>query len=147
MELKIEDIMKVLPHRYPFLLVDRIVELEPLKRAVGIKNVTMNEPFFTGHFPGKPVMPGVLITEAMAQVAGICLLYDEKLRGLIPMFTGIDDVRFRTPVVPGDQMRIEVDVTKTKGLIGKVSAQTLVEGKKVASGNFMFALISRDEKN
>ena len=92
MILTIEEIMEILPHRYPFLLVDRIIEMEPMKRAVGLKNCTFNEPHFMGHFPGNPVMPGVLITEAIAQVGGIALLYPEENRGLTPMFTGIDKV-------------------------------------------------------
>ena len=98
MEINIEEIMSILPHRYPMLLVDRITELVPMKYAIGIKCVTINEPFFQGHFPGKPVMPGALICEAMAQVGGVALMYPQENRGLIPMFTGMDKVRFRTPV-------------------------------------------------
>lgn len=145
MQLKIEEIMEILPHRYPFLLVDRIIELEPMKSATGIKNVTFNEEFFQGHFPRNPVMPGVLITEALAQVGGICLLYPEENRGLTPMFTGIDNVRFRCPVVPGDQIRMVAEVTKIKGRMGKVHAEAYVGDKLVASGDYMFALVDNRE--
>jgi 3-hydroxyacyl-[acyl-carrier-protein] dehydratase len=109
-------IQTYLPHRYPFLFVDRIIELEQYKRAVGLKNVTVNEPFFMGHFPERPVMPGVLILEAMAQVAGVLAFYSlGGRRDYIPMFTGIDKARFRTPVVPGDQLRMELEVLRRRG--------------------------------
>jgi len=126
MLLDVNDIMKILPHRYPFLMVDRIIELEHGKRCVGIKNVTINEPFFQGHFPGHPVMPGVLIVEAMAQVAGIMasLASDESTRKKVTYFISIDSARFRKPVLPGDQLRIEIETTLNRrgiwGVDGKV---------------------------
>ena len=121
MVLTIEEIKEIIPHRYPFLLVDRILELEPLKRGVGIKNVTANEPFFQGHFPNKPVMPGVLLLEAMAQVGGVSLLYPDENRGKIAYFAGMEGVKFRKPVVPGDQVRMEAEVTRLRGSIGSGS--------------------------
>ncbi len=112
MELNIEEIMEILPHRYPMLLVDKITELVPMDYAVGVKSVTINEPFFQGHFPGHPIMPGALICEAMAQVGGVALQYPEENRGLIPMFTGMDKVRFRSPVRPGDQLVTKASHTR-----------------------------------
>jgi len=132
--LDINEIMKILPHRYPFLLVDRIVELETGKRIVGAKNVTVNEPFFPGHFPGHPVMPGVLIIEAMAQVAAI-LAYvssDESVRSKVTYFVGIDNARFRKPVVPGDQLRLELEAVGCKRGIWTFSGRVQVADKLVA---------------
>jgi UDP-3-O-[3-hydroxymyristoyl] N-acetylglucosamine deacetylase/3-hydroxyacyl-[acyl-carrier-protein] dehydratase len=137
----IEDIRRVLPHRYPFLLIDRITEMEPGVRAVGLKNVTSNEQFFNGHFPGRSVMPGVLILEAMAQVAGVCILSLPEHRGKTPYFTGMDAVHFRRPVVPGDQVVIEVTVAKVRGSMGKVNGRALVESKVAAEGILKFTVI------
>ncbi|HWR41077.1 MAG TPA: 3-hydroxyacyl-ACP dehydratase FabZ [Patescibacteria group bacterium] len=134
------EIQKIIPHRYPFLLVDRIIELEPLKLGVGIKNVTINEEFFQGHFPGNPVMPGVLLLEAMAQVGGVALLYPEEYRGKIALFGSMDKVKFRKPVTPGDQLRMVAEIVKLRGNIGKVWAQSFVDGSVVAEAEFMFAL-------
>lgn len=134
------EIQKILPHRYPMLLVDRILELEPMKRAVGIKNLTMNEQVFLGHFPGKPIMPGVLLMEAMAQVGGVALLYPEENRGKVPIFAGMEKVKFRRPVVPGDQLKMVAEITKVKGMMGKVWAQAFVEDQLAAEGEFLFAL-------
>jgi 3-hydroxyacyl-[acyl-carrier-protein] dehydratase len=130
--LDINEIMKILPHRFPFLLVDRIIELEVGKSIVAIKNVSINEPFFPGHFPGHPVMPGVLIIEAMAQVSGI-LAYasDESIRSKITYFTGIDNARFRKPVMPGDQIRFEIELTGCKRGIWMFDAKAFVDGKLV----------------
>jgi 3-hydroxyacyl-[acyl-carrier-protein] dehydratase len=130
--LDINEIMKVLPHRYPFLLVDKIIEMEVGKSIVGIKNVSINEPFFPGHFPGHPVMPGVLIIEAMAQISGI-LAYssDESIRSKITYFVGIDNARFRKPVMPGDQLRFEIEATGRKRGIWSFSAKAFVDGKLV----------------
>jgi len=142
----VTEIMKFLPHRYPFLLVDRIVELEPPRRIVGLKNVTMNEQFFQGHFPGAPVMPGVLIIEAMAQVAGVMIYRempdDERTRKLI-YFTGIENARFRRPVVPGDQLRIEMELVNRRSTFGKMAGRALVDGKLAAEATVMFAIADR----
>jgi len=139
----IGDILRTLPHRYPFLLVDKIVELEEARRAVGIKNVTINEPFFQGHFPGLPIMPGVLILEAMAQVGAVIALKLPENEGKLVYFAGIDQVRFRKTVVPGDQLRIEVEAVKMKGTIGKLKCQAKVEGEIVAEGEILFSLNER----
>jgi 3-hydroxyacyl-[acyl-carrier-protein] dehydratase len=130
--LDINEIMNILPHRYPFLLVDKIVEMEVGKRIVGIKNVSINEPFFPGHFPGHPVMPGVLVIEAMAQIAAI-LAYssDESIRSKITYFVGIDNARFRKPVMPGDQLRFEIAATGCKRGIWIFDAKAFVDGKLV----------------
>ncbi len=138
--LTVTQIQAIIPHRYPFLLVDRIVEIEPMKRAVGIKNVTANEYFFQGHFPGKPIMPGVLLLEAMAQVGGVAMLYSEEFAGKLPVFAGIDRAKFRRPVVPGDQVRMVAEISKVRGTMGKVWAEAFVDGELVAEGEFLFAL-------
>lgn len=135
------DIQKILPHRYPFLLVDKIIELEEDKRAVGIKNVTMNEEFFTGHFPGNPVMPGVLIIESMAQVAGVLMLNKKENVGKIAYFMSLDKAKFRKTVVPGDQLRLEVEVVKLKSKTGLVHTKALVNGTVVSEADLMFALV------
>ncbi|MBC8473984.1 MAG: 3-hydroxyacyl-ACP dehydratase FabZ [Candidatus Omnitrophica bacterium] len=135
------DIQKILPHRYPFLLVDKIIEIEPEKRAVGIKSVTINEEFFTGHFPGRPVMPGVLIIEAMAQVAGILMLSTRENVGKMAYFMSLDKVKFRKTVLPGDQLRLEVNVVKLKSKIGQVHTRALVDGQVVSEADLMFALV------
>jgi len=139
----IYSILRTLPHRYPFLLVDKIIELEEGKRAVGIKNVTINEPFFQGHFPMKPIMPGVLILEAMAQVGAVVALKMPDNDGKLVYFAGIDSVRFRKPVVPGDQLRIEVEAVRMKGSIGKLSCTAKVEGDVVAEGEILFSISDR----
>lgn len=138
--LDINQIQEIIPHRYPFLLVDKIVELEEGKRAVGIKNVTMNEPFFQGHFPSYPVMPGVLIVEALAQVGAVAILKMEANRGRLAFFAGIDNVRFRGQVVPGDTLTLSMEVTRLKGTIGKGNAVAKVGDKVVCEGELMFAL-------
>lgn len=145
MMLSVTEIQEILPHRYPFLLVDRIVELEPLKRAVGIKSVTTNEQFFQGHFPGHPVMPGVLLLEAMAQVGGVAMLHPDENRGKLALFAGIDNAKFRRPVVPGDQVRMVAEIVKLKGSVGKVFAQAFVEDQLAAEGEFLFALAAKKE--
>jgi 3-hydroxyacyl-[acyl-carrier-protein] dehydratase len=131
----------IIPHRYPFLLVDRIIEIEEGKSAVGIKNVTANEWFFQGHFPGRKVMPGVLIVEALAQVAAVSLLKSVEMAGKTPLFGGIENMRFRRPVVPGDQLRLEFTLDKMRGPIGKGSVRATVEGKMAAEGVISFALV------
>lgn len=138
--LNTKQIQEIIPHRHPFLLVDRIVELEEGKRAVGIKNVTINEPFFLGHFPDYPVMPGVLITEALAQVGAVAILHLEENKGKIGFLAGLDGFRFRGQVVPGDTLRLEVEITRLKGSIGKGRAVAKVDDKIVAEGEIMFAL-------
>jgi 3-hydroxyacyl-[acyl-carrier-protein] dehydratase len=135
------DIQNIIPHRYPFLLVDKIVEVEYGKRAVGIKNVTVNEPFFQGHFPGNPIMPGVLIVEAMAQVGAVSILGMEQNKGKLAVFAGIDNMRFKRQVVPGDTLRIEVEMLVFKRGIGKAKAEAYVGDELAASGELMFAII------
>ena len=138
----VEEIQKLLPHRYPFALVDRIIEYVPGQRAVGIKNVTFNEPHFQGHFPGRPMMPGVLIVEAMAQVGGIVLTQLPEMEGGLFLFAGIDKVRFRRPVVPGDRLIMTVELLSVKRRrFGKMQSRTVVDGQLVSEGELMFSLV------
>ncbi len=136
----INEIKATIPHRYPFLLIDRIEEMEAGKRAVGTKNVSGNEPFFAGHFPDYPVMPGVLIVEALAQVGAVALLSLEENKGKIALFAGIDGVRFKRQVVPGDVLRLEVEITKMRGPVGKGTATATVGGEVAVEGELMFAV-------
>ncbi|MCY6485277.1 3-hydroxyacyl-ACP dehydratase FabZ [Clostridium aestuarii] len=138
MALGIKEIQEIIPHRYPFLLVDRIEEIEEGKRAVGYKNVTINEYFFQGHFPQEPVMPGVLIIEALAQVGAVALLSMEEYKGKIAYFGGINKAKFRRKVVPGDVIRLEVEMTKMRGPAGFAKAIATVDGKKAAEAELMF---------
>ena len=141
MPMTIEQIRDILPHRYPFLLVDRILELDPAKKIVGIKNVTMNEEFFQGHFPVRPVMPGVLIVEALAQVAGVMMLREPENQNKLAFFMAIDQAKFRRPVVPGDQLRLEVEVVRWKTRAGKVHGKAIVDGKVVCQADLTFSLV------
>src|SRR6056297_1565527 len=138
-KLEIESIMELLPHRYPFLLVDRIIECYDKEHIVGVKNVTVNEPFFQGHFPGQPVMPGVLQLEAMAQTAGILLNRMFGGEGKISYFAAIDNARFRRPVVPGDQLRMEIEIIKAKPRLSKVHAKAFVDEQLVSEADLMFS--------
>ena len=138
--LNVQEVLRVIPHRYPFLLVDRVLETEPGKRIVAEKNVTVNEWFFQGHFPDFPIMPGVLIIEALAQAGAVLLLSDESVKGQIPLFAGIDNCRFRAQVTPGDVLRLEVELTARRGPIGKGKARATVGGKVAAEAELTFAL-------
>ncbi len=138
--LDVRAIQRIIPHRYPILLVDRIIELEPGKRAVGLKNVSANEWFFEGHFPGNPIMPGVLIVEALAQTVAVAALSAAEFQGKLGLFAGIDGVRFRRQVVPGDQLRLEVDMGRLRRGIGRANAQATITGETAAEGRMTFAL-------
>lgn len=138
------DIQEILPHRYPFLLVDRILEMEEGTRAVGLKNVTVNEPFFNGHFPDYPVMPGVLIVEALAQVGGVAMLSKEENKGKLAFFAGIDKCRFKRQVKPGDQLKLEVEILRLKGTIGKGKGVASVDGEIACEVELMFAIGDRE---
>ena len=144
--LDINEIKKILPHRYPMLLVDRILEIEPMKRAVGIKNITANEVQFLGHFPNEPIMPGVLLIEAMAQVGGVAMLYPEENRGKIAVFAKIDKVSFRKQVVPGDQVVTTAEVTKImRGNMGIIHCEGKVDGKVACECDCTFAIMDPKE--
>ena len=139
------EIRRLIPHRYPFLLVDRIDELEPGIRAVGIKNVTQNEPFFQGHFPDYPVMPGVLIIEALAQVGAVGVMAGGEHTDKLALFAGIDGVRFRRQVVPGDVLTMEVEIDRLKGRVGRGTGRAAVRGERVCEAQLMFAFADRGE--
>ena len=139
--LDIRGILKLLPHRYPFLLIDRVVELDGFRRAVGIKNVTFNEPFFQGHWPEQPIMPGVLQLEAMAQLAGVLLLRKLENTGKLAVLWAIDKVKLRGAVIPGDQLRVEVETVRTRPSLGQVNARAKVRDKVVAEAQLKFTLI------
>lgn len=136
----VRQIKQIIPHRYPFLLVDKIIEIEEGKRVVGIKNVTVNEPFFQGHFPEYPVMPGVLILEALAQTGAIAVLGQEETKGKIGFLAGVDKCRFKQQVKPGDQLRLEIEIIRMKGSIGKGKGVATVDGKVACEAEIMFAI-------
>jgi len=138
--MEIEEIKQIIPHRYPFLLVDKVIEVEEGKRVVAIKNVSINEPFFQGHFPDYPVMPGVLIIEAMAQVGAIAMLGKEENKGKIGFLAGVDKCRFKRQVKPGDQLKLEVEITRLKGAIGKGKGRATVDGEVACEAEIMFAI-------
>jgi 3-hydroxyacyl-[acyl-carrier-protein] dehydratase len=144
MTLDIQEILGILPHRYPFLMLDRVIEFERAKRLVAIKNVTINEPFFQGHFPGFPIMPGVLVVEAMAQAGGIIMLAEipDREKRLV-VFAGIERARFRRPVTPGDQLRIEVDVLSMKSRAGRIEGKAFVDGKLVCEATLTCHVVPR----
>lgn len=142
--LEIGEIMSILPHRYPFLLIDRVVEIERRRRIVAIKNVTINEPFFQGHFPGFPIMPGALVVEAIAQTGGVLLMPEVPDREKkLMVFTGIERAKFRRPVVPGDQLRIEVKVLNWKPRVARMEGEATVNGKLACEATVMCALVPR----
>jgi 3-hydroxyacyl-[acyl-carrier-protein] dehydratase len=144
MEMRIAEIMRILPHRYPFLLIDRVIEVDPDKRIVALKNVSINEPFFNGHFPGAPVMPGVLTIEAMAQAGAVLGLLEKNadLTKTLVYFMGIDEARFRRPIVPGDQMRIVVEVLRRKAIVWKMKGQVYV-GSELAAEAILLSSIGQ----
>src|ERR1700691_6405933 len=147
MTFNIQEIMDFLPHRYPFLLIDRVVEFEPARRLVAIKNVTINEPFFQGHFPGYPIMPGVLVVEAMAQAGGIIMMAEMPNRHeKLVVFTGIERAKFRRPVTPGDQLRIEVEVLSFRTRAGKIQGRATVDGKLACEATLMCAVVTRERE-
>lgn len=146
MTFDIQEIMDFLPHRYPFLLVDRVVEFEPGKRLVAIKNVTINEPFFQGHFPGYPIMPGVLVVEAMAQAGGILIMSELPDRhSKLVVFTGIERARFRRPVTPGDQIRFEIEVLAVRSRAGRMEGKAFVDGKLACEATLTCQVVPRSK--
>jgi len=144
--LTINDIMKTIPHRYPILLVDRVAMLEGGDKAIGTKCVSANEPFFQGHFPGYPIMPGVLIVEAMAQTGCALFLAKPEMAGKLAFFMGIDDVKFRKPVIPGDVLELHVEVLRSGGRVGKARGEGKVNGNTVAEATFTFAIVDREKQ-
>jgi 3-hydroxyacyl-[acyl-carrier-protein] dehydratase len=147
MTFTIQEIMDFLPHRYPFLLIDRVLEFEPQKRLVAIKNVTMNEPFFQGHFPGYPIMPGVLVVEAMAQAGALIMLNEiEDRQKKLAVFTGIEKAKFRRPITPGDQVRIEVNVLAFRSRAGRIEGKATVEGKMACEATLTCAVVTRERE-
>ena len=142
--LEAADIMRIIPHRYPFLLIDRVVELEPGKRVVAMKSVTANEPQFTGHFPGRPIMPGVLMVEALAQAGAVAVLSLPEYRGKLVLFAGIDECRFRRTVVPGDQLLLKVELEKLRGVFGRGRGVASVDGEVAVEATISF-VIPRDQ--
>lgn len=147
MTLNIQEILDFLPHRYPFLLIDRVVEFERAKRLVAIKNVTFNEPFFQGHFPGHPIMPGVLVVEAMAQAGGMIIMSElEDRHSKLVVFTGIERAKFRRPVTPGDQLRIEVDVLSVRPRAGRMAGRAFVDGKLACEATLTCQVVPRSRE-
>ena len=142
--LEAAGIMRIIPHRYPFLLIDRVIKLEPGKRVVAIKNVTANEPQFTGHFPGRPIMPGVLMVEALAQAGAVAVLSMPEYHGKLVLFAGIDDCRFRRTVLPGDQLQLTVELEKLRGMFGRARAVASVAGEIAVEATISF-VIPRDQ--
>jgi 3-hydroxyacyl-[acyl-carrier-protein] dehydratase len=142
--LEAADIMRIIPHRYPFLLIDRVIELEPGRRVVAIKQVTANEPQFTGHFPDRPIMPGVLVVEALAQAGAVAVLSLPEYRGKLALFAAIDECRFRRTVVPGDTLRLEITVQKLRGMFGRATAVASVDGEPAVEAVLSF-IMPRDQ--
>ncbi len=143
--MNVQEIMEYLPHRFPMLLVDRILEVVPGKTCKGLKNVTINEAFFVGHYPGLPIMPGVLIIEAMAQAGAVILLTDPKLKGMVPVIGAIDSVKLKRPVVPGDALISDIELLWFKGGVGRIKAQATVDGQLCASMEMTFKLVPKDK--
>lgn len=143
--LDIQQIKELLPHRYPFLLVDRVLEVDPGKSAKGFKNLTANEPFFQGHFPFRGIMPGVLMVEALAQLASITILVKDEFKGSLGVFTGIDGFKFRTMVEPGDRLDLEVELLKMRGPLGKLRGVARVDGKIAAEGEISFSILDQEK--